>query len=78
MYREEEEGDAEQDLLLEKDIAAQRLWQAFQESATAVAHLFRGTHNMYTIYIIHVVWSSGFQLDSLLDQFGQLVAIVLL
>ena len=55
MYREEEEGDAEQDLLLEKDIAAQRLWQAFQESATAVAHLFRGTctctHNMYTIYI---------------------------
>lgn len=39
--REEEEGDAEQDLLLEKDIAAQRLWQAFQESATAVAHLFR-------------------------------------
>ena len=57
MYREEEEeGDAEQDLLLEKDIAAQRLWQAFQESATAVAHLFRGTHKMYTIYIYTCIY----------------------
>lgn len=43
VYREqEEEGDAEQELAVEKDIAAQRLWQSFQESATAVAHLFRG------------------------------------
>ena len=31
-----------QQLQAEKELAAQRLWQAFQESATAVAHLFRG------------------------------------
>lgn len=38
----EEQGDADQQLVLEKELAAQRLWQCFQESATAVAHLFRG------------------------------------
>ena len=38
----EEQGDADQQLVLEKELAAQRLWQSFQESATAVAHLFRG------------------------------------
>lgn len=38
----EEQGDADQQLVVEKELAAQRLWQSFQESATAVAHQFRG------------------------------------
>ena len=48
-FREEEEGgDIDELLLIEKDLAAQRLWQAFQESATAVAHLFRGSKKHVT------------------------------
>lgn len=38
----EADGDLEQQLLTEKELVAQRLWIAFQDSATAVAHLFRG------------------------------------
>ena len=38
----EADGDLDQQLLREKDLAAQRLWLAFQDSATAVSHLFRG------------------------------------
>ena len=38
----EADGDLEQQLLSEKELVAQRLWIAFQDSATAVAHLFRG------------------------------------
>ena len=37
----EADGDLEQQLLTEKELVAQRLWIAFQDSATAVAHLFR-------------------------------------
>ena len=39
---EEEEGDLDVQLQREKELAAQKLWCAFQDSATAVAHLFRG------------------------------------
>ncbi len=38
----EDNGDNDQQLLREKDIASQKLWVSFQDSATAVAHLFRG------------------------------------
>ncbi len=38
----EADGDLDQQLLREKELAAQKLWLAFQDSATAVAHLFRG------------------------------------
>ncbi|XP_003387671.1 PREDICTED: UPF0472 protein C16orf72 homolog [Amphimedon queenslandica] len=38
---QEAEVDADDLLATEKDLAAQRLWLSFQESATAVAHLFR-------------------------------------
>ena len=38
----DEQGDADQQLVLEKELAAQRLWQSFQESATTVAYLFKG------------------------------------
>ena len=42
-FREAEaDEDIDQQLLREKDLAAQKLWLAFQDSATAVAHLFRG------------------------------------
>jgi hypothetical protein len=37
----EEEGDADEILSFEKDLAAQKLWQSFQESALALANLFR-------------------------------------
>lgn len=40
--RELEEEDAEQQLAIEKELSAQRLWLSFQESATAVTQLFRG------------------------------------
>lgn len=39
----EENGDIDQQLCRDKDVASQKLWVAFQDSATAVAHLFRGT-----------------------------------
>ena len=39
----EADGDLEQELQREKELASHRLWLAFQDSATAVAHLFRGT-----------------------------------
>lgn len=38
----EDIGDNDQQLLRDKDIASQKLWVSFQDSATAVAHLFRG------------------------------------
>ena len=38
---EEEVGDVDAQLQREKEVAAQKLWCAFQDSATAVAHLFR-------------------------------------
>ncbi len=38
----EADGDLDQQLLREKELAAQKLWLSFQDSATAVAHLFRG------------------------------------
>lgn len=40
---EEEEATAEAQIQREKEMASQKLWCAFQDSATAVAHLFRGT-----------------------------------
>lgn len=43
----EADGDLDQQLLREKDLAAQRLWAAFQDSATAVAHLFRGLASLF-------------------------------
>ena len=39
---EEEEVGEEAQIQREKDMASQKLWCAFQDSATAVAHLFRG------------------------------------
>ena len=39
---EEEEAGVEAQIQREKDLASQKLWCAFQDSATAVAHLFRG------------------------------------
>ena len=38
----EADGDIDQQLRRDKDIASQKLWVSFQDSATAVAHLFRG------------------------------------
>lgn len=37
--------DIDQQLLSEKEVAAHKLWVAFQDSATAVAHLFKGKTN---------------------------------
>ena len=42
---EEEEAAAEAQIQREKEMASQKLWCAFQDSATAVAHLFRGSLN---------------------------------
>ena len=39
---EPNDDDLELQLHGEKEPASQKLWQTFQESATAVAHLFRG------------------------------------
>ena len=39
---DEEEAGVEAQIQREKDLASQKLWCAFQDSATAVAHLFRG------------------------------------
>lgn len=39
---EEEEVGVEAQIQREKDVASQKLWYSFQDSATAVAHLFRG------------------------------------
>lgn len=59
--QESEAGeDLDQQLLREREIAAHRLWVAFQDSATAVAHLFRGMYvannndsvvNCFTYYV---------------------------
>lgn len=38
----EADEDIDQQLLHEREIAAHRLWASFQDSATAVSHLFRG------------------------------------
>ena len=38
----EADGDIDQQLRRDKDVASQKLWVSFQDSATAVAHLFRG------------------------------------
>ena len=38
----EELGDADQQLTMEKELAAHKLWLTFQDSATSVAQLFRG------------------------------------
>ena len=46
----EADGDLDQQLLRERELAAQRLWLAFQDSATAVAHLFRGMVNLAMIF----------------------------
>lgn len=35
-------GDFEQELLVDKELAARRLWLTFQESATAVSQFYRG------------------------------------
>ena len=37
-----EDEDPEQQLAIEKELAAQRLWLSFQESAGAVSQLLRG------------------------------------
>ena len=59
---EGEQSDGDQQLLLEKELAAQRLWQAFQESATAVAYLFKGqTFSNAFSYVIFVVSSVDVQ-----------------
>lgn len=39
---EPNDDDLELQLHREKELASHKLWQTFQESATAVAHLFRG------------------------------------
>ena len=46
----EADGDLDQQLLRERELAAQRLWLAFQDSATAVAHLFRGMVSLTMIF----------------------------
>ena len=47
LFGEAEGGeDLDQQLNYEKEMAAHRLWVAFQDSATAVAHLFRGNMNV--------------------------------
>lgn len=38
----EADEDIDQQLLHEREVAAHRLWVSFQDSATAVSHLFRG------------------------------------
>lgn len=35
-------GDFEEELLVDKELAARRLWLTFQESATAVSQFYRG------------------------------------
>ena len=42
LQESEVDDDLDQQLLMERDVSAHRLWVAFQDSATAVAHLFRG------------------------------------
>lgn len=44
---EEEEAGAEAQIQREKELASQKLWCGFQDSATAVAHLFRGKGHHY-------------------------------
>ena len=48
---EEEEAGMEAQIQREKDMASQKLWYAFQDSATAVAHLFRGIYMLCVLYI---------------------------
>ena len=38
----ESDGDHEQQLLVDKELAARRLWLTFQNSANAVSHFYRG------------------------------------
>lgn len=38
----ETDEDIDQQLVREREMAAHKLWVAFQDSATAVAHLFKG------------------------------------
>lgn len=40
----EADEDIDQQLLRERELAAHRLWVSFQDSATAVSHLFRGKY----------------------------------
>lgn len=42
LHESDSNEDLDQELLREREIATHRLWVAFQDSATAVAHLFRG------------------------------------
>lgn len=44
---EPNDDDLELQLQGEKELASQKLWQTFQESATAVAHLFRGRSSLH-------------------------------
>ena len=46
---EPNDDDLELQLQGEKELASQKLWQTFQESATAVAHLFRGRLNSLSL-----------------------------
>ena len=45
---EPNDDDLELQLHREKELASQKLWQTFQESATAVAHLFRGGPSLFS------------------------------
>jgi len=38
----ESDGDYEEQLLVDKELAARRLWLTFQNSANAVSHFYRG------------------------------------
>ena len=55
----EVETDIEIQMQREKDLASQKLWCAFQNSATAVAHLFRGN--------IVIMWFQIFVKHNFLD-----------
>ena len=42
-------GDFEEELLVDKELAARRLWLTFQESATAVSQFYRGNCIVYDL-----------------------------
>ena len=42
LQESETDEDLDQQVLRERELAAHKLWVAFQDSATAVAHLFKG------------------------------------
>ena len=48
----EADGDIDQQLLRERELAAHRLWVSFQDSATAVSHLFRGMYGNLSTGIV--------------------------